>query len=988
MEKACPPDGEPDESFQYLVDTTSFELPKVRFDYDVSPPPPPPSTIKAYEALVALDPNGFEMVRTRLEEIFPRLSDVATSSVGANVGGYIADFTMTPNQITRAYLASYGMTKDGLGARVIESKHTGRWRPACKEMHNLFDDRYKAYAGTSSQAHINGNPHYNDNTHVSSFDRNLLLYAMLEIKMSLDKDTLANTPYSTLSLYDTICGSGVGGYRVPVEEYYYNTYSFKAGYELDTFAPVAMYGSLESVRSAHMAALHDCSSGFAPEDVALSIYCNGVGISGSINSGVSQSTNVYGRSRELRAGGRSGGRSGRSSRSSRSSSRYRQSVSVVNNNPYSHFEIDALQRTLRAPFAMQRDRLCNPWWHISIEQTLARPPQHEESDEELWDAAFRGAFATVTEPPDGLALVVPVWHRGEEKLTAQSQLLSMRSFVYITSSSDPSVRPGMHRMLDLPVFGNKRCEELPKVNCAPAGSVFYLNPGPAAVNSYESSVTYRTGRTMMRTIRCSSELAQFTGQACEAAPYASNAQDPGRSCYQGNLALLSRPVLYNSLQWLRTLTAPPPSPPPFSPSPPPPSPNPPLPPPPPSPPYFQPQSELMAYIRTVEEQACTSVYYLTTTTRCERLAVALTQSVLYDETNPPSPPPAQPAIASPPPPHPPPHPNSPPGLTSTPVASSRLSTMRFPIQQPPTRRKLNLFDDGYYATESDQTNMRSQLATVDVGAAVSCTEWQSAAPLPCVSGALASNCISGMRHCGTDAENSMEPFMELSFSGVPRTRGNRLWGFEVELPENQELAGLFFRSADAIGGSGYRVDVYKPDGSPAPCQKQAETPDASGLPENRKVQHVCLGGDPSDSDIYSLDQAYRLRITLLGTYRQIWVKSVSVVEISLGQSDLNPRPPAPPPLPMVPPSPPHSPTQACTFAMHMFYSSRTIVRKELCGLSKEQCCALARSASPEADSYEIDDSGCCALTHSQGTSLVADTQRLGFLSDRSGTGVL
>tara|TARA_B110000858_G_C17787601_1_gene468059 strand:- start:835 stop:1266 length:432 start_codon:yes stop_codon:yes gene_type:complete len=101
-----PPDTEADESFQYLVDTTSFELPRVRFNYDVSPPPPPPSSIKAYEALVALDPNGFQMVRTRLEEIFPRLSDVATSSVGASVGNYIADYTVTPNQLTRAFLVS------------------------------------------------------------------------------------------------------------------------------------------------------------------------------------------------------------------------------------------------------------------------------------------------------------------------------------------------------------------------------------------------------------------------------------------------------------------------------------------------------------------------------------------------------------------------------------------------------------------------------------------------------------------------------------------------------------------------------------------------------------------------------------------------------------------------------------------------------------------------------------------------------------------
>eukprot|EP00966_Prymnesium_polylepis_P303763 7017327-Prymnesium_polylepis.1 len=54
-----------------------------------------------------------------------------------------------------------------------------------------------------------------------------------------------------------------------------------------------------------MVDMHDCRAGFAPEDVAQSIYCNGVGVGGASNSGVSQSSNVYGRARQLRAGGRS-----------------------------------------------------------------------------------------------------------------------------------------------------------------------------------------------------------------------------------------------------------------------------------------------------------------------------------------------------------------------------------------------------------------------------------------------------------------------------------------------------------------------------------------------------------------------------------------------------------------------------------------------------------------------------------------------------------
>ena len=122
-------DGEDDDSFVYEIETASFELPKVRFDFSVSPPPPPPFNLEVYQEIVSMDPHGFQMVRARLEDVFPRLSDVATSSAGASVGSVIADFDMPAAKLTKAYLATHGMTPDGLGARVIQSKHTGRWRP-------------------------------------------------------------------------------------------------------------------------------------------------------------------------------------------------------------------------------------------------------------------------------------------------------------------------------------------------------------------------------------------------------------------------------------------------------------------------------------------------------------------------------------------------------------------------------------------------------------------------------------------------------------------------------------------------------------------------------------------------------------------------------------------------------------------------------------------------------------------------------------------
>ena len=56
--------------------------------------------MSAYQDLVDDDPEGFVEVRRRLETWFPKLAHVATSSMGASIGGYIADYTVTPMQIT------------------------------------------------------------------------------------------------------------------------------------------------------------------------------------------------------------------------------------------------------------------------------------------------------------------------------------------------------------------------------------------------------------------------------------------------------------------------------------------------------------------------------------------------------------------------------------------------------------------------------------------------------------------------------------------------------------------------------------------------------------------------------------------------------------------------------------------------------------------------------------------------------------------------
>lgn len=818
---------------------------------------------------------------------------------------------------------------------------------ACQELWKLLDDRHKASAGTSSVASAVGNPHFNDHTHDSAYDRNLLLYAMLEIQMSMDHDSLAEVEYGTLTLLDTICGSGVGGYRVPTQKKDWNTYEFNDGYDVDSFAPVVMYGSLETVRSAFLASATECREGFAAEDVALSIYCNG--IDGGDRAHVRGST---------------------------------------------HLRVDAKQREWHAPFAMQRDRYCDESVKISVEDALARPPSF---DSDLYDTEYKRKAAIDQ-------LIVPSWHRGEEGIDSRRRELSLRAFVYITSSSDGAVRPGMHRLLDLPVFGSAECKSLPGVDCAGDGPYsVVLSPGDAALVAYERDAAHRSGRQMLKAVRCSAliqgtaELTAPSSRACTTAPFYGAHQ----GCHSRDLVLSSRPVLYASKYWIRTLTAPPPSPPPTSPSPPPPSPLPPLPQSPPLPPYVQPQGELMQYIRTLEEATCTSVYYLTSATRCDRLAVGLSQSVLYAVTSPPRPPPAQPSAASPPPPHPPPSPALPSGFAYTPVDWAQLSTTRVPTPLMGELHDPSLHDSGYYAEARDILTMRDALKDVDVRRAARCTKWQSRAPMPCATAALATNCIPGLRHCGTSYQISHQPFLELGLSGTPASRGRRLWGLEIFLPQNPKIANLFYHSVEPeVGDSGYTIQVYRSDGSTIACAPQAAQHNAAELTSDRKLLHVCAGGGASDADLYALADAYRIRVTLLGRYRQLWLANVNVVEASLTSAELDTQPPRPPPLPGLPPTPPARPAAGCTFAARQFYASVRVLANDVgteepCGKSADDCCRIARgqheggAVSPDtgARAFALSDSGCCTVIVGHGPLAETDAP-WGFLTAAAGTGIV
>ena len=955
VQSACGDEAEEDASFSYELENTQFELPLVRWSYDVSPPPPPPMEMAAYQELVDDDQEGFIEVKRRIEGFFPALKHVATSSMGASIAGHIADFTVTPMQLTRAFLASRGMETDSLGARVIESRHTGRWRFACKEMHHFFRDYVSP--GRNSEAYRAG-AETQHSTHSGKWDRNPFVAAMLEIKLSMTGHAIDQTKFDALGMWDRICGgapsvaitdkdhtgNGPAGYRVPTNSEWdsnFDTYG-DGDVPITEFSPIVAYGSLEMLRSMRSADFHTCPQGLYESDGLAWQYCE-------------------------------------------------------NNQEYLVDEM--LRRSEYSPFRLQRDIWCDPHKHLSIEQSVGAP---EYFDEDVYDTEVKDRFRINN-------LILLARQRGEENIADKSWVKrSLMSWVYVTSSSDRNIRAGMHRLLDLAVFREQSCDTLPSVQCSlgteftsvevpiPADAPPYyremwrqqnyyyrqertdavvrINAELSLVDGLGSASAWRNGRDALPMYRCNSMVAAYLGSdPCEHVPY----QSPTRAqCSTYDLTLQSRPTIYGSKHWLSRLgIVPSPSPPPPPPNPHPP-PAPPSPHPPPLPPYRYSQNEVMAAIRKAEERVCTSVYYLSMTTRCERLAQDLTVRWLMEFTSPPLIPPL--SITSPsPPPLAPPSPALPSGFAYVATYGATMSTFRLSTQLPAGE---TMDTHGFYT--ADQAALKATLATTDQ----MLRACLPGAPLPCASGSLMESCLNGGRRCTTNAENAENPWAEIRFKLTDRAY---LWGIKVTLPRNEQLANLF------VGTK--RIEMWGIRDEPLPCAEGNN--EVVGVPEGYEVTIVCHPPTATDAQLYALAGAYRIRITLTGTFRQVWFENVQAMERPLLEvPGVFPAPSPPPPTPGHPPDAPpppgtaSPPPVACTFYPNTWLDPSVSHRleHEPCGLTQEECCLHKQENG--ASAYQIDDAGCCDLIHLDGglalsgVTVGADALRHGAYATRSGTG--
>lgn len=404
----------------------------------------------------------------------------------------------------------------------------------------------------------------------------------------------------------------------------------------------------------------------------------------------------------------------------------------------------------------------------------------------------------------------------------------------------------------------------------------------------------------------------------------------------------------------------------------------------------------MAQIRVYEEQACSTVYYKSTAERCDLLATQLTAVEYVEYTSPPSLPPAQPMEVSPEPPSSPPMPNLPDGLVKSPVAGVTLPTIRMPLEDTSEQSTATLVRDGYYfasgvvfdAAAYGALPFNSRAKCVDV--TISST---NPGALPCVSAALVENCVDYRAPCGTVEENTKDIMLEIELDGRPVDRRAYPWAVRVFLPETEELARLFFDSAEAEGGSGYEVRLL--DGDGAPITNEGVPSPESGLPEDRELLITLVSPTAEADEISRLSRTRFVQIQLHGRLRQLWLKEVAILERPLAAfGDLAGQPPSLPPRPLFPDRSPSPPSQDCEF-----HSGEFLAHEEIdssfqvggCGMDQHACCFEAQNALTRAGLQKVfllSDGGCCTVLYATSTGLVPFGRRIEYQTAHAGTGLL
>ena len=166
-----------------------------------------------------------------------------------------------------------------------------------------------------------------------------------------------------------------------------------------------------------------------------------------------------------------------------------------------HFGIDDKVRTLHSPLALFRDVICNPVYKYRIEDAVGNPPL-VTTIPEITDAASRnrkkwdmyvpnellGNVDVFTRHPRGCGMGIDV--DGCDKSRAPSYYdSSLWQWAYVTSSHDPDVPPGWHRLLHLKAFPDRSCAGNADQKCNAHVNIVYetYKEDAAVASAYEEA---------------------------------------------------------------------------------------------------------------------------------------------------------------------------------------------------------------------------------------------------------------------------------------------------------------------------------------------------------------------------------------------------------------------------------------------------------------------------------------------------------------------
>lgn len=315
--------------------------------------------------------------------------------------------------MSTAYLSTaHFKDQDSLSARLVQARFTGHFRFACKAFLEYMSDQSLSGAGSNNpEASAFGNP----DDFASSYDRNWLVMASALFTESYHKETGHLWPTSAHGFWRENCEMpAVERSAMPTsiwrldKKVYGEEDLFAHDVPVHSFAPLRAFGSLRQLR-----------------DMAT----------GGLGSTFSEDyTNMAG------AG---------------------------------DFAKDRTDRTAYRLQALYKERMCNPVYKYSINDAIGNPPIGNNNMDQTdiivdastakipkWDMhvpnGMLGASGIRRPHPEGCGLGIESGGCDASKAPTYYDS-SLWSFAYVTSSHDPEVTPGWHRLLYLKAFTLAAC---------------------------------------------------------------------------------------------------------------------------------------------------------------------------------------------------------------------------------------------------------------------------------------------------------------------------------------------------------------------------------------------------------------------------------------------------------------------------------------------------------------------------------------------------